>query len=224
MPAAHIDDESVGVQAHIQSGSRNLREGLKTVLALVHKAQLPVTRKMRALLVEGSLLEDDLQAHTAHACCCACASQRTWCLSQLSCQRQSSRHAKGYMRTCHLLQYEQAVLALQGALRYFHTLRPAGRMATSVPDDVLDDLLYKLSAANMPAELLRTIMLMKSDFMRLPPVSTDSSGRSFLTLWLATRHLSAPPAAPEPGFEGGSALLHPALLYQCRTCNRATND
>lgn len=57
-------DESTGVQAHIQSGSGQLREGLKTVLALVHKAQLPVTKKMRALLVEGSLLEDDLQAHT----------------------------------------------------------------------------------------------------------------------------------------------------------------
>lgn len=137
-------------KAHIQSGSGQLREGLKTVLALVHKAQLPVTKKMRALLVEGSLLEDDLQ----------------------------------------------------GALKYFHTLRPAGRMATSVPDHVLDDLLYKLSAANMPTELLRTVMLMKSDFMRLPPVSTDPSGRSFLTLWLGARHLSPPPAAPEPGFEG----------------------
>lgn len=126
------------------------------------------------------------------------------------------------MLTCQLLQHE-AVVALQGALKYFHTLRPAGRMATSVPDHVLDDLLYKLSAANMPTELLRTVMLMKSDFMRLPPVSTDPSGRSFLTLWLGARHLSPPPAAPEPGFEGGSALLHPALLYQCRTCQWGTN-
>ena len=117
------------------------------------------------------------------------------------------------MHNCQLVQYDQAVHALQGALRYFHTLRPAGRMATSVPDHVLNDLLYKLSAANMPAELLRTIILMKNDFMRLPPVTTDSSGRSFLTLWLANRHLSAAPAAPDSGSEGRS--LSPAfLLYQ----------
>lgn len=50
------------VQAHIQSGE--LREGLKTVVDLLHKAQLPMTRTMRALLLEGSLLEDDLQAHS----------------------------------------------------------------------------------------------------------------------------------------------------------------
>lgn len=92
---------------------------------------------------------------------------------------------------------------MQGALTYFHALRPAGRMANSVPDRVLNDLLSKLSAASMPAELLRTLMLMKSDFMRLPPVDTDETGRSFLTLWLANRHLSAPPSAPAPGLEGG---------------------
>lgn len=96
-----------------------------------------------------------------------------------------------------------AVPALQGALTYFHALRPAGRMANSVPDRVLNDLLTKLSAASMPAELLRTLLLMKSDFMRLPPVDTDSSGRSFLTLWLANRHLSAPASEPGSGFEGG---------------------
>lgn len=92
---------------------------------------------------------------------------------------------------------------MQGALMYFHALRPAGRMANSVPDRVLNDLLSKLSEASMPAELLRTLMLMKSDFMRLPPVDTDDTGRSFLTLWLVNRHLSAPPSAPSSGFEGG---------------------
>lgn len=96
--------------------------------------------------------------------------------------------------------------ALQGALQYFHGERPTGRMANSVPEGVLNDLLSKLSAASMPAELLRTLMLMKSDFMRLPPVDTDATGRSFLTLWLANRHLSAPASAPASGFEGGFGI------------------
>lgn len=56
------------LQAHIQSGRGELRKGLKTVLALLHTAKLPVTRRIRALLVEGSLLESDLQANPlAHA-------------------------------------------------------------------------------------------------------------------------------------------------------------
>lgn len=56
------------LQAHIQSGRGELRKGLKTVLALLHAAKLPVTRRLRALLVEGSLLESDLQANLlAHA-------------------------------------------------------------------------------------------------------------------------------------------------------------
>ena len=59
----------LALQAHIQSGKGELRKGLKTVLALLHTAKLPVTRRMRALLVEGSLLEDDLQAYPlTHAC------------------------------------------------------------------------------------------------------------------------------------------------------------
>lgn len=98
----------------------------------------------------------------------------------------------------------QDALALQGALNFFN-LRPAGRMATSVPGRVLNDLLFKVSAAGMPAELMQTLMLMKYDFMRLPPMGTDSSGRSFVSLWLTTRHLSAPPSAPAAGFEGGLA-------------------
>ena len=60
----------LALQAHIQSGRGELRKGLKTVLALLHTAKLPVTRRIRALLVEGSLLEGDLQANLLLMRCC----------------------------------------------------------------------------------------------------------------------------------------------------------
>lgn len=90
---------------------------------------------------------------------------------------------------------------MQVALGQFQASRTAGRlrgMMTALSDPVLTDLLSKLSAANMPAELLRMLKAMQTDGRAMPNMQPESSGRSFLTTWLGSRHFSAVAS----GFEG----------------------
>ena len=94
---------------------------------------------------------------------------------------------------------------MQVALGQIQASRTAGRlrgMMTALPDHVLADLLSKLSAASMSAELLRVLKAMQTDGRRMPSMQPDSSGHTFLTTWLGSRHLSAVAS----GFEGLTRL------------------
>ncbi len=102
----------------------------------------------------------------------------------------------------------------QDALQQFHVMRSSGRIRgvmRLVPDPVLAALLHRLSAANMPAELLRMLKAMSVDGRRMPAVEdgmADKSGRSLLTSWLAS-----PCSSTSQGFEG-------AACYPCTSSDQ----
>lgn len=79
-----------------------------------------------------------------------------------------------------------------------------------LPDAVLLSLLQKLSAASMPAELLRMLKAMNLDGRPMPAVehsTASNTGRSLLTSWLA-----GPRTRAMKGFEGAACCLYSQLV------------
>ena len=189
------------MQAYITSGRDDFGEGLTRVFGLVNKLQVPITKRFRALLVEGSLMQNNLQASSLDCICVLSCMQVAMCNSIPACDTSHSA-----LQNCLCVAFSSEARlceTMQDALDQFAALRTAGRlrgMMSVLPDHVLADLLSRLSTAGMPAELLRVLRAMQADERRMPSLQPDPSGRSFLTAWLPSRLLSA----ASLGFEGYS--------------------